>query len=159
MIEFSTGVVEQVSAPPLAPLERPIDLEHLTRMTLGDRSLEREVLGLFDRQADMLCTRMGGAEPAVIAACAHTLKGSARGIGAWRVARAAEMVELVAATNHAGLSARGRDAARVDPGSARDHRRPAARALTIPYREYPRFDKLTVRRRGRRTGARGQDWV
>ena len=30
----------------------------------------------------------------MIAASAHTLKGSARGIGAWRVARAAEAVEL-----------------------------------------------------------------
>ena len=30
------------------------------------------------------------------AAAAHTLKGSARGIGAWRVARAAERLELAA---------------------------------------------------------------
>ncbi len=30
------------------------------------------------------------------AAAAHTLKGSARGIGAWRVARAAELVENAA---------------------------------------------------------------
>lgn len=103
IVELSTGVVEQVSAPPLAPVERPIDLEHLSRMTLGDRTLEREVLGLFDRQAEMLCARMSGAEPAVIAASAHTLKGSARGIGAWRVAHSAELLELAAATNHEGI--------------------------------------------------------
>lgn len=103
MIEFSTDLTEPVSAPPLAPVERPIDLDHLSRMTLGDRSLEREVLGLFDRQAEMLSMRMHAAEPAMIAACAHTLKGSARGIGAWRVARSAEMVELIATTNRAGL--------------------------------------------------------
>ena len=38
--------------------ERPIDLVHLARMTLGDRGLEREVLELFDRQAGMLIVRM-----------------------------------------------------------------------------------------------------
>jgi HPt (histidine-containing phosphotransfer) domain-containing protein len=98
MIEFSTGYVDQVAvAPPLAPLEQPIDLAHLARMTLGERSLEREVLQLFDRQAAMLLTRMRQSCPAVVAACAHTLKGSARGIGAWRVASAAEAVELAAA--------------------------------------------------------------
>ena len=40
--------------------------------------------------------RIMGAEPPVAAAAAHTLKGSARGIGAWRVARAAEGLERAA---------------------------------------------------------------
>src|ERR1700750_2204878 len=31
-----------------------IDVEHLARMTLGERSLEREVLELFDRQGELL---------------------------------------------------------------------------------------------------------
>ena len=82
-------------SPPLS-VERPIDLVHLARMTLGDRVLEREVLQLFDRQADMLVVRIQQAARAGISAAAHTLKGSARGIGAWRVARAAEAVELAA---------------------------------------------------------------
>ena len=30
---------------------RPIDLQHLSRQTMGDRDLEREVLGLFAEQA------------------------------------------------------------------------------------------------------------
>jgi HPt (histidine-containing phosphotransfer) domain-containing protein len=94
MIHFATGAVEPVSAPPLQPIERPIDLEHLSRMTLGEASLEREVLQLFGRQAEMLMVRMQTAAPAVVAAAAHTLKGSARGIGAWQVADAAEQVEL-----------------------------------------------------------------
>lgn len=93
MIHLATGAVEHASAPPLAPIEQPIDLGHLARMTLGDASLEREVLQLFGRQADMLVTRMQTAAPAVVAAAAHTLKGSARGIGAWQVAEAAEKVE------------------------------------------------------------------
>jgi HPt (histidine-containing phosphotransfer) domain-containing protein len=78
----------------LAPDDRPIDLVHLARTTLGDRSLEREVLQLFDRQSALLIARMRAASPAAIAPLAHTLKGSARGIGAWRVARAAEALEL-----------------------------------------------------------------
>ncbi|HWL30619.1 MAG TPA: Hpt domain-containing protein [Xanthobacteraceae bacterium] len=73
--------------------EAAIDIAHLSRMTLGERSLEREVLALFDRQADMLLPRIRLGEPAVAAAAAHTLKGSANGIGAFRVARAAEAVE------------------------------------------------------------------
>jgi HPt (histidine-containing phosphotransfer) domain-containing protein len=45
----------------------------------------------------MLIGRMTAAEPATAAALAHTLKGSARGIGAWNVASAAEQVEIVSA--------------------------------------------------------------
>lgn len=74
-----------------------IDETHLERMTLGDRRLEREVLELFVRQTTIMLGRIVGADPAMAAASAHTLKGSARGIGAWRVARAAEMVESAVA--------------------------------------------------------------
>jgi HPt (histidine-containing phosphotransfer) domain-containing protein len=42
---------------------------------------------------------MRTAAPNGVATLAHTLKGSARGIGAWRVARAAEAVELAGARN------------------------------------------------------------
>jgi HPt (histidine-containing phosphotransfer) domain-containing protein len=73
-----------------------IDDTHLERMTLGDRRLEREVLELFVRQTTIMLGRIVGAAPAMAAAAAHTLKGSARGIGAWRVARAAELVENAA---------------------------------------------------------------
>ena len=83
-----------VDAPSVAPDDRPIDLVHLARITLGDRGLEREVLQLFDRQSALLIARMRAATPAGIAPLAHTMKGSARGIGAWRVARAAEALEL-----------------------------------------------------------------
>jgi HPt (histidine-containing phosphotransfer) domain-containing protein len=73
--------------------ERAIDLVHLARMTCGDRTLEREVLDMFVRQAGTIVAAMSGATPASLAALAHRLKGSARGIGAWRVATAAESVE------------------------------------------------------------------
>ena len=92
-----SGAVMEASAP-LASVERPIDLVHLARMTFGDRGLEREVLTLFDRQAGLLMARMEAAAAAEIPMLAHTLTGSARGIGAWRVARAAEAVELACDT-------------------------------------------------------------
>jgi len=87
--------------------ERVIDEDHLGRMTLGDRSLEREVLEIFARQTTLTLKRLAGAEPARAAAAAHTLKGSARGIGAWRVARAAERLEQAAANkgDHDAMSA------------------------------------------------------
>ncbi len=74
-----------------------IDEVHLQRMTLGDRSLEREVLEIFARQTILTLERIAGAGPARAAAAAHILKGSARGIGAWRVAQAAERLEQAAA--------------------------------------------------------------
>jgi HPt (histidine-containing phosphotransfer) domain-containing protein len=80
-------------APPLAPADPAIDLGHLSRMTLGEEALEHEVLALFGRQAEILLARMENAPQAVRATFAHTLKGSARGIGAWRVAAAAHGVE------------------------------------------------------------------
>ncbi len=86
---------------PAASLERPIDLVHLARMTLGERSLEREVLELFDRQAMILMERMQAAPVEAVPPLAHTLKGSARAIGAAQVARAAAAVETTDAGDQA----------------------------------------------------------
>ena len=84
--------VDWMPSPPLAPDDGPIDLEHLQRMTLGDASLEREVLTMFSAQAAGLIGRLA-ALPADAAALAHTLKGSARAIGAFAVADAASDLE------------------------------------------------------------------
>jgi len=73
-----------------------LDQDHLGRMTLGDRRLEHEVLEIFARQNSLILERIAGAAPGPVAAAAHTLKGSARGVGAWRVARAAERLEQAA---------------------------------------------------------------
>jgi HPt (histidine-containing phosphotransfer) domain-containing protein len=97
MLTENLAHIDSAEAPSLAPDDRPIDLVHLARTTLGDRSLEREVLQLFDRQSTLLIARMRTAAPSGVATLAHTLKGSARGIGAWRVARAAEALELAGA--------------------------------------------------------------
>src|ERR1700691_828041 len=81
-------------SPPLAPDDGPIDIEHLKRMTLGDAGLEREVLAMFSAQAASLIVTLE-ALPADAAALAHTLKGSARAIGAFGVADAAEGLEVL----------------------------------------------------------------
>lgn len=96
MVEWTPTGLRTVSAPPIVPAQRPIDLVHLSRMTLDDRALEREVLALFDRQMLMMMERIGTSTPDVAAAAAHTLKGSASGIGAWQVANAAAAVETAA---------------------------------------------------------------
>ena len=84
--------IEWMPSPPLAPDDGPIDTEHLQRMTLGDAGLEHEVLAMFSAQAVTLLGALA-ALPANAGAMAHTLKGSARAIGAFRVAEAAESLE------------------------------------------------------------------
>ncbi|MFD1331920.1 Hpt domain-containing protein [Methylopila musalis] len=80
-----------------ASLAEAIDVAHLARQTLGDRTLEREVLELFRRQARILLFRFEAlTNPVERAEVAHTLKGSARGVGANRVAFAAEELERAA---------------------------------------------------------------
>ena len=68
-----------------------LDRAHFQHMTGGDAALQLEVLGLFRDQA-------AGWEAALAAgadwrAAAHTLKGSARGIGLSRLAAACEAAE------------------------------------------------------------------
>jgi HPt (histidine-containing phosphotransfer) domain-containing protein len=84
MVQLASKIVDPAAA---------IDRGHLARMTFGDRKLEREVLQLFDRQAELLLTRMRDREPAAVATLAHTLKGSASSIGANGVMHAAAAVE------------------------------------------------------------------
>jgi HPt (histidine-containing phosphotransfer) domain-containing protein len=84
--------IEWMPSPPLAPDDGPIDLQHLARMTLGDAALERQVLGLFASQATNLIAKLA-ALPAEAETLAHTLNGSARAIGALRVAQCAEALE------------------------------------------------------------------
>lgn len=74
--------------------EPPVDLVHLARHTLGNRDLEQEVLTLYQRQSACYVRRLKIADTTEEqCAAAHIIKGSSRGIGAWRVARLAEAVE------------------------------------------------------------------
>jgi len=86
--------IEWMPSPPLAPDDGPIDLDHLRRMTLGDAGLEQEVLAMFSAQSARILGELATL-PADGARHAHTLKGSARAIGALAVADAAARLEAV----------------------------------------------------------------
>ena len=100
--------------------ERPVDLVHLTRQCFGDKRLETELLRLFMRQARQI---QGGLEAEVgddSVSCLpasdllHTLVGSARVVGAHRVASLAERYEAsLRGRDEAGLSAEDRTAMRA----------------------------------------------
>lgn len=82
---------------PFVDAQSPIDLVHLSRQTFGDHDLERELLALFDAQAAQCAERLRG--PARLGdgdwriGLAHTIKGSARAVGAFEVGQAAEAYE------------------------------------------------------------------
>ena len=89
--------IQWMPSPPLAPDDGPIDFDHLKRMTLGDAGLEQEVLAMFAAQASALLGTLATMPPEA-PALAHTLKGSARAIGAFAVADAAARLEAVMAS-------------------------------------------------------------
>ena len=75
---------------------RPVDLTHLARYTLGNQSLEREVLGLFHDRSELLLQRLKAAVgDKAWSDAAHAIKGSASAIGAWHVANSAEAAEAL----------------------------------------------------------------
>ena len=77
--------------------DRPLDLVHLSRQTSGDRHLEREVLAIFRRQARRVLFQLEAKnDPLNRLDIAHALNGSAKGVGAWRVAEAAQNLENAA---------------------------------------------------------------
>lgn len=83
-----------------------VDLVHLRRYTMGNRELEREVLGLFIAQAAAnLATLRETTSPKVWREVSHTLRGAALGIGAWQVAKCSQEVEAsqLSETSRAGL--------------------------------------------------------
>lgn len=78
--------------------ERPVDLVHLSRQTLGDKRLETELLRLFMRQAEQILATLEGRPIERLARQSagdllHTLLGSARAVGATSVAAIAQRLE------------------------------------------------------------------
>jgi HPt (histidine-containing phosphotransfer) domain-containing protein len=61
-------------------------------MTMGDSSLEREVLAMFAAQSSELIEKIVKM-PADAAELTHKLKGSAQAVGAFRITEAAEWLE------------------------------------------------------------------
>ena len=76
-----------------------VDLEHLARYTGGDKAINAEVMRLFDSQASELVVRLNAILEARDAKSwkevAHTLKGAARGIGAFEMGEAAAHCEQI----------------------------------------------------------------
>lgn len=76
------------------PRPTPVDLKHLARYTMGDKALEKEILELFLGQLPQTIEALSSAATERDwRIAAHTLKGSGRAVGAWRVARLAEYAE------------------------------------------------------------------
>ena len=95
----ASGVSESAGRAP----DRPVDLVHLSRYTMGDRGLETELLELFRQQARVYLARMeNAAGPEDWQNAAHSLKGSAKAVGAWAVA-AAEGAEAMRSADIASL--------------------------------------------------------
>jgi HPt (histidine-containing phosphotransfer) domain-containing protein len=76
-----------------------VDLQHLSRYTGGDEALNAEVLNLFDNQITEMVGRLQYILDSQDAKgwrdVTHTLKGAARGIGAFDFANAAAAAEPI----------------------------------------------------------------
>ena len=72
----------------------PIDLVFLSSRTMGDRSLEHEILGIFESQLPQYVDAISnsGSEETLRRA-AHTLKGAAQSVGANMLAEMAGKLE------------------------------------------------------------------
>ena len=71
----------------------PIDFDHLARQTMNDAELQRELLRIFESQIEGKLAELQ-APNADIKQVAHSIKGSARAIGAFDLANAAEAMEM-----------------------------------------------------------------
>ena len=102
---------------------RPVDLAHLARYTGGDQALNAEVLQLFVNQAGELVQRMDSVlqtgDVKTWKEVAHSLKGAARGIGAFAMANAAEACEPIDPASDANGAAGALRALKTDSDAVR----------------------------------------
>jgi HPt (histidine-containing phosphotransfer) domain-containing protein len=83
----------------------PVDLEHLARYTGGDKTLNAEILKLYDGQVSemvgQLLSILEQRDARKWREVTHTIKGAARGVGAFAMGEAAATAEPVdPAINH-----------------------------------------------------------
>lgn len=72
----------------------PVDLDHLARYTGGDPAVDREILTLFVQQSSAMLAQLPGVRDAKTwHHIVHSLKGAARGIGAFSLADLAAEAE------------------------------------------------------------------
>ncbi|GJE62477.1 Hpt domain-containing protein [Methylobacterium trifolii] len=76
-------------------MDAAIDRAHLDAQTFGDAELARELLALFSGQCRRILPALSdpGRDPTGRADLAHTLKGSAAGVGAFSVMQACAEIE------------------------------------------------------------------
>jgi hypothetical protein len=95
---LAANTQDGVGHSPIRMTGRPVDLVHLARYTLGNNSIEREVLSLFRTQSNLFLQRLKEAvSKTARQKAAHTIKDSALEIGAWQIARTAEDAEWLEA--------------------------------------------------------------
>jgi len=82
----------------------PLDFAHLSRQTMGDEQLKREVLDLFLVQAAAAQAEVAGTNLEGRRMLAHRLVGSARAVGAFAIAACA--AELEASPNSEEIAER-----------------------------------------------------
>jgi len=90
--------------------EQAVDLVHLNRCTGGNKALNQEILSLFERQCREMLAQLEDFANASDNAKAwreltHTLKGAARGIGAFALADAAAEAEKAGVSDDRALIA------------------------------------------------------
>jgi HPt (histidine-containing phosphotransfer) domain-containing protein len=94
----------------MARIEQPVDIEHLDRYTGGDCALNEEILRLFDTHCRELMGKLeslatGEADAKSWREATHTLKGAARGIGAFPLGNAAAEAEKTGGEKQSAIAA------------------------------------------------------
>ena len=91
------------------PAEAAVDLDHLDKYTGGNFALNREILQLFDNQCQEMLVKLetlaGEANAKPWREITHSLKGAARGVGAFALADAAAEAEKVGSDKLAAIHA------------------------------------------------------
>lgn len=78
----------------------PIDYDHLNRYVGGDPALTREIFGLFRHQVEMWGRGLTpDSEDEIWASVTHSLKGSAKAVGAIKLAQHCEAAEMLVGEN------------------------------------------------------------
>ena len=98
--------------------DTPVDLSHLARYTGGDKALNAEVLRLFDSQINEMVSQLLGVleqrDGRKWRQVTHTIKGAARGVGAFAMGQAAADAEPVDPALHAERAIQAIETLRVE---------------------------------------------
>jgi len=89
-VSSESSAIMQGAAQPSAP----VDVQHLRRYTFGDQALEKEILSLFVTQLpETIAALRGAMSQKDWKVASHTLKGSCRAVGAFRLGDIAQDAE------------------------------------------------------------------